>query len=275
MKRAMPLTQLTLYLVFLSFLAATAGADPVLQLSEDFEDCGERTELLTAWRPSGNDILECIDHPKTRVGAKKYTGGGHKVLVAHLDPELPNKGRSEISNQRTALLEYDKEYWISFQMNVAAWEEPYPRWSTLFQLHSIPGGRDWSCPAGRNPFTVSIDRDGRLAVAAITNPYAGEPPEPTGALADFVWTADLEKGHWYNFDVQLIPSTVNGMLKVWVDGDKVYDSGVQATVDLLGQRCDLPPEPVVYTKIGIYRKSNVKSSQDVWYDNLKIYRLEE
>lgn len=254
-----------------ALVAIHAQAAVETQVFLGFEACGETTENLVRWNRSGNAVT-CTDHPRTRVGLDACKCGTH-VLHARLDESMDNKTRSEIASMNDGGLEYGAEYWLQFDINVVEWVTD-PRWSTVFQLHGTPNERQWgTCGGGRNPFTLTVTPDRQFAIAAINESFDGSQAEPTGALADVVWSEPLKLGQWKRVDVQIVPSTEAGLLKVWVDGSLAYDSGVKPIADKLGSRCLLPPDPLLYTKIGVYAKSTPGAKRSVLYDNYSIQRV--
>ena len=187
----------------------------------------------------------------------------------HLDPDEATVYRSELVAGDLGRVDHGLEYWIGFSFHVGTWNEPPPSWATLFQFHAVPGDENWDCVAGRNPVTVTLS-DGQLGIAAITEPYTGPPPVPGGAIASMVWEEPIDLGRWYDGVVHLLPSLTDGILEVWIDGVRRYTQ-TGGNVDLIDD-CGVEMEPWVYLKIGIYKDRENTSTQDLYYDEVRIYQ---
>ena len=168
-------------------MLSPTAAHAQLQLDEDFES-GD----LNGWFPSGNDTAAIVSSP-VRAGS----GAVHTPL----GPSDEDPKRTDLTAGSKGALEYDQEYWVGFSVNVTHWDTPLPSWATLFQFHAVPGNENWSCCAGRNPFTVTAS-GGQLGVAAVTTPDLST---SCGAIASTVWTDTLELSRWYDWVVRLKP----------------------------------------------------------------------
>lgn len=238
-----------------ALFSGSAAADPPFQLEGDFES-GD----LTDWSFSGNET--------THVDTDPVRAGGYAAHM-HLDPDEATVYRSELVAGDLGRVEHGLEYWIGFSFFVDTWNDPPPGWATLFQLHAVPGDENWDCVAGRNPVTVTLS-DGELGIAAITEPYTGPPPVPGGAIASMVWEEPVDLGRWYDGVVRIMPSLTDGILEVWIDGIMRY-SQTGGNVDLIDD-CGVEMEPWVYLKIGIYKDRNNTSTQDLYYDEVRIFQ---
>jgi len=239
----------------LAFFPAGAAADPPYQLEGDFE-----TGDLTGWSFSGNETTH-VDTDPVRAGSY--------AAHMHLDPSEATVYRSELVAGDLGRVDHGLEYWIGFSFHVATWNDPPPSWATLFQFHAVPGDENWDCVAGRNPITITLS-DGQLGIAAITEPYTGPPPVPGGAIASMVWEEPVEPGRWYDGVVHLLPSLTDGILEVWIDGVRRFTQ-TGGNVDLIDD-CGVEMEPWVYLKIGIYKDRENTSTQDLYYDEVRIYQ---
>ena len=228
-----------------------AAAQAQLQLDEDFE-----SGSLSGWQPSGNDTAAIVGSP---------VRAGSGAVHTHLGPTDADPKRTEITAGTGGQLLYDQEYWIGFSVNVTRWDAPLPSWATLFQFHAVPGNEDWTCCAGRNPFTVTAS-GGRLGVAVITTGFSGS----CGAIADTVWSDTLQLSRWYDWVVRLKPSLTAGIVEVWLDGTKLY-SRTGSNVDPVDV-CGVAQEPWVYLKIGIYKEYTNTAVEDAYFDEVRIYK---
>jgi len=231
--------------------AAPAVARAQLQLDGDFENGS-----LSGWHASGNDTAEIVDAP---------VRAGNAAVHLHLDPTDPDAKRTEITAGTNGELQYDQEYWIGFSFNVTRWDTPFPTWATLFQFHAVPGNENWDCCAGRNPFTVTV-MNGQLGAAVIESAFSGN----CGAIADSVWSDSLELSRWYDWVVRLKPSLTDGIIEVWLDGELLY-SATGGNVDPVDV-CAVDQEPWTYLKIGVYKEYTNTATEDVYFDEVRIYK---
>lgn len=228
-------------------------AAPTLQLDGDFE-----SGTLDGWQFSGSHNVEVATSP---VRSGKY------AAHMHLDASSETLYRDELTTGDGNIL-YDKEYWIGFSFNVVTWDEPHPTWSSLFQLHAVPGNENWDCVASRNPVSISLD-DGKLGLNVITEKKTVA--ASGGALAKSVWTTPLEMNEWQDFVVHLIPSlSDDGLIEVFHDGVSIYEQHGPSVDEL--DSCGVPSDPRVYLKIGIYKDKTNTETQDLYYDDVRIFQ---
>jgi hypothetical protein len=236
-------------------LAAVGASAQPLQLEEGFEG-----GTLTGWSPSGNATTEIVTSP--------VRAGQHAAHMP-LGPGDSDPKRTEITAGDAGKLDYGTEYWIGFSFYLGRWDAPLPSWATLFQFHAVPGNEDWNnCVAGRNPFTVTLNA-GEVGVSVVQTPYSGPPPVPGGAIADMVWESPMELGRWYDWVARLKPSLTDGVFEVWLDGVKLF-SQMGGNVDAIDD-CGVAAEPWVYLKIGIYKEYTNTASEDLYYDEVRIF----
>lgn len=270
----MSMRQYVYALAFMLLSFPALSSETTILLDEDFEDC-QLGSLLTdtwLWHNSGNDVMRCVQTPEAEIGGKKYQPGP-TVLHSWLDDTLSDKRRSEVVTKSVAHLKNEVEYWLSFQIAVSKWTEPYPPWSTLVQLHSVPmkdGKVDWSAGGGRNAFTLGITPDNQFELSMIEVPWNSEWVGNRGAHGESVWISDYEPGRWYTFDLNIKMSREGtGFSRVWMDGELIYDTGPNVSnIDLIDGHMT-PAWPAKYLKFGVYRKQG-PSRQDVYYDNIRL-----
>lgn len=237
-------------------LAAAGVAAQPLQLEEGFEGGS-----LAGWSPSGNATTEVVTSP---------VRAGQHAAHMHLDPSDGDPKRTELTAGGAGRLDYGSEYWIGFSFRLGRWDAPLPSWATLFQFHAVPGNEDWTnCVAGRNPFTVTLS-DGQVGVSVVQTPYLGPPPVPGGAIANMVWESPMELDRWYDWVVRLKPSLTDGVVEAWLDGVKLY-SQTGGNVDGIDD-CGVAAEPWVYLKIGIYKEYTNTATEDLYYDEVRIFQ---
>jgi len=242
--------------IIASLLALPGVAHAQLQLDEGFE-----SGSLGGWSSSGNATASIVSSP--------VRAGTHAVRTP-LGPTDVDPKRTEITAGNAGKLLYDQEYWIGFSVYLKRWDAPLPSWATLFQFHAVPGNEDWSnCVAGRNPFTVT-NMAGQIGVSVIKQSYTGPPPVPGGAIANIVWQAPMQLNQWYDWVVRLKPSLTAGVLEVWLNDVKLY-SQTGANVDAIDD-CGVAQEPWTYLKIGVYKENTNTATEDVYFDEVRIYK---
>jgi len=183
--------------------------------------------------------------------------------------------RSELtvrsSSAWNAKISNDKEHIITFSTYIKQYDTANPpSWLAFNQYHAVPhllstGKPDWTCVAGRNPVTLTM-QNGSYAAAINTTPAT---VSPSGAIANRVWSTPFTVGKWVNWTIRLIPSqTSKGVVQVWKDGVLVtsYFGRNMDTND----KCGYPQSPYVFFKMGIYKDSSNTATQNIIFDNVKI-----
>jgi hypothetical protein len=82
---------------------------------------------------------------------------------------------------------------------------------------------------------------------------------------DTVWSAPLQLGHWYRFQLIVKWSTTNqGLIQLWVDGLNVVNT-THVTLD--------PNSPpfTAYMKQGLYRSPDITQDQTIYHDGMAFH----
>lgn len=85
------------------------------------------------------------------------------------------------------------------------------------------------------------------------------------STSDTIWSAPLQLGHWYRFQLIVKWSTTNqGLVQLWVDGLNVVNTN-HVTLD--------PNNPpfTAYMKQGLYRHPDIAQTQTIYHDGMAFH----
>jgi Polysaccharide lyase len=108
-----------------------------------------------------------------------------------------------------------------------------------------------------------------MRLNVVVNPDQTQLPG-TAAIATQVWSEPFQLGVWYDWVFRYRPSTdADGIIEAWRNGEKIY-SQTGANRFVL-DNCNLPATPQTYMKVGIYREQANTSTQQLAYDEARIF----
>lgn len=222
--------------------------------ADDFEK-----PSLAGWKTSGDG-----NDTATVTTSEKYKGASSVLLK--LGPTDRTPYRTEIAlKQDLGRLYSGTNYCLKFAFMVKDWSN-FPKWVTLLQTHSVPLGNDFSCPAGRNPVSLTSGSARMLSVAVVDTPRA---KRPGGAIGTVVHSQPLTMDHWYTARIQFRPAFDDkGVIQVWIDDQKVYSQS-GANMDSLDQ-CGRQVEPFSNLKIGLYKERTNTGTQSIYFDDFYL-----
>lgn len=172
--------------------------------------------------------------------------------------------RVELSGAPHSKFDWNKEYWLGYSFLVAKLPGGF---RIMNQHHSTPHGRNWSCPAGGNSFTIK-GASGKLTVFTSTDPaFVNVVRTEGGATAgneSFDLPFDAAKWQDVVMNFRYAPDST-GFMKVWLNGDLIFDEKGPTVYKL--DACGKPKEPVQYLKIGLYLGG---ASGEIYYDDVRI-----
>jgi Polysaccharide lyase len=84
-------------------------------------------------------------------------------------------------------------------------------------------------------------------------------------VSDILWSAPLQLGHWYRFQLIVKWSTTNqGFVQLWVDGKNVVNT-FHVTLD------PTSTPHSAYMKQGLYRHQNINHDQTIYHDGMAFH----
>lgn len=266
------------YIALLFFVIMTV---PILVTAQILNsNIGFENGTLTGWR-NNND-----GHPTsvTRIVASPHpvrTGNRSLLLEAHAD----DRNEIILSEDPAVIFHDGEEYWLGESIFLKEYSKDYLAWSSIMQMHTVPGDFNWKCNTPPNTWTLYTghpDGDSNPANLSIGfavwhsayGPFDPYTIPPTGAAIgrDSPWKELVSDNtnRWIDIVVNWIPSSNDdGFIKCWINGELV--------VDLNGpnlyyyDRCGVPREPFTYFQTGIYKEqsqSDIKRA--IYIDEIRI-----
>jgi hypothetical protein len=197
--------------------------------------------------------------------------GGYGYAVSAINSGGARRSELTIkSSQVNAKMLNDVQYTVTFDSFIKQYDTTKPpAWMTFNQYHTVPhmvaGKPIWTCVAGRNPVTLTIQK-GSYGVNINTKPAL---VNPSGALGNYVWTEPFVVNKWVNWKLVIVASqTSKGLIEVYKDG-LLVTSFKGRNMDT-NDKCGLPLSNYVYFKMGIYKDKTNTATQEIVFDNVKI-----
>ncbi|WP_235879926.1 heparin lyase I family protein [Polyangium aurulentum] len=259
--------------------------DELLAGDEDVTGEAEQAVVYNPWPAnSALDIDTNFENGSWSPWSTHIDGAGKITIITDdgATTNLPNSGKKAVKFTTTGAdayraelkessspggrMDYDKEYWFGFAFRVEKWEQV--DWAMLWQLHAVPS--EWTtCKSGRNPITLTMTSDSKLALNVVDVPKTTT--ASGGAGGTRVWTeaSPITLNAWKRWVFRFKPSAGSGgVIEAWLNGAKVYTQN-GPNVDAL-DTCGKAQQKWVSPKLGLYKSYSNTSTQVVVYDDIRI-----
>lgn len=182
--------------------------------------------------------------------------------------ETRESRRAELVSAPNTQFFWGNEYWVGFSFYV---ENPLGKASIIYQHHSTPHDKDWSCNADPNSFTIKCSDKKNITILTATDSafVHAFPTSKGGATRDTerkTVSAPYRQWHDVVLNFRDNPDST-GFLKVWLNGELIMDH-VGPTVYVI-DRCGIQKFPRQYMKIGLYPAVN-GADGEIYYDEIRV-----
>lgn len=178
-----------------------------------------------------------------------------------------NSRRAELVGEPNIEFYWGNEHWIGFSFYSKV---PAGGAKIIYQHHSTPGDRDWSCKANPNSFTIKNHGEENIRFLTSTDESRlNEVPTEGGATKytdEWIYPAQINSWHDIVMNFRYNPDST-GFLKVWSDGELVLDhKGMNV---YLKDGCGELRDPRQYMKIGLYPAGS-GADGEIYYDEIRV-----
>ena len=176
-------------------------------------------------------------------------GGKHSARYEVRDGDVPNFGGNERSeNQGPTVVHGGDEIYWEFWVRFGDTTFPNPTsWFVAEQFHAASS-------TASPPIAINVQTNGVVNLG-----------NNNDAVTHAIGTTDPGVWHKYVVHAKLTGSASTGWVEVWRDGSKVLN---QTGMALL-----IPGDLTGYIKEGLYRDATHTSTQVVWHDGMRIWKV--
>ena len=262
-----------------------------------FTSCDSSSQILNS-NPgfeNGQWHKEWRLHPQNSSDAKieivtnPVRNGKYSLHLSHQNKDDGITNRCEIGCEtyiskdtpKGGYIRWHEEVWIGFSVYLKDWNTQLGTWNGIMQVHSIPGGRDWSVGASANAwhikgndgfFSYSQVRRPNLYIDTrlIPDPYTKTPPSAE-KIGIPIWWIPIEEANnrWIDFVGNFVISPdQDGKMKWWVNGELVIDfTGPNIYFyDTKGN----PAVQEVILQTGSYKSPLNTNLVEIYFDEIRI-----